>query len=111
MALFLFVVIAGEKSWWCYLESVVRPAIDLASVASLACSGSIMKNIAQALAFSVIPNSPPDNFMERFRCSRALSPPTARNGTSRFLFTTQLPLVNSSYKRGSVSFRDAISAR
>ena len=35
------VVIAGEKSWWCSLESVVRPAIDLASVASLASSGSI----------------------------------------------------------------------
>ena len=30
---------AGEKSWWCSLESVVRPAIDLASVASLASSG------------------------------------------------------------------------
>ena len=111
MALFSFVVIAGEKSWWCSLESVVRPAIDLASVASLASSGAIGKNFVRALAFSVIPTSPPDTFNEGFRCSRALSPLTAQNGTSWFLFTTQLPLVNYSYKRGSVSFRDAISAR
>ena len=80
-------------------------------VASVASSGAIRKNFVRALAFSVIPSSPPDTFMERFRCSRALPPPTAQNGTSWFLFTTQLPLANSSYKRESVSLKDAISAR
>ena len=71
---FSLVVKAGSKSWWCSCASVIRPAIDLASVASLASSGAIRKNCVRALAFSMIPTSPPDTFTERFRCCRALSP-------------------------------------
>jgi len=53
--------------------------MDFASVASLANSGAMRKNFVRALAFRVIPTSPPDTFIERFRCSSALSPPTAQN--------------------------------
>ena len=72
MALFSFVVTAEERSWWCSLASVVGPAIDVASVSSLANLGAMTKNV-RALAFRVIPTSSPDTFIERFRCSSALS--------------------------------------
>ena len=66
--------------------------MDFASVASLVNSGTMRKNFVRPLVFRVILTSPPDTSAELFRCFRALSPPTAQNETSLFLFTTQLPL-------------------
>ena len=78
------------------LSSICGPAcIDVASFSSLANSGAMTNNFVHALAFRVIPISSPDTFIGGFRCSSALSPPAAQNETFLFLFTSQLPLVNS----------------
>ena len=73
--------IEAERLWCCSGVCKDTPAMDIASEASFANSGSVRKNFGGALSFCVIPTSPPDTFMARFRCSKALSSSTAQQHT------------------------------
>ena len=79
--------------WWVPAFAVDVPAISFASSARRVSSGAMTKNFA--FRFKMIPNRPPEAFMDRFICSRAWSAPSAQNATSSFLLTTQLPSRNS----------------
>ena len=72
------------SAWWCFDVMDEELAICLACSASLASSGAIRKYFLRMLGFNVIPTSPPDTFIEWLTCSRALSGPTAQNGTYEF---------------------------
>ena len=75
---------ASDRSW-CSLHVVVgKLAITCASSASLLSSGAVRKNLSRALAFYVMPTSPPVTFMMRLMCSSRL---TSRNMPGWFHFT------------------------
>lgn len=85
------------RLWWRPWGLEDTPATFFACSARRASSGAIRKNFVRAASFRVMPTNPPETFIERFLCSSALWAPTAQNGSSAFLFTTQFPLINSRF--------------